>query len=344
MRPGAIVCVLACSQLCSGAQVLLFTRTTGYRHDAIPIAIAGIGNMSARLGMTVTASEDPAIISDSGLSSFDAVIFALNSEPDPQPSDSPMLSTDQQAALARYFAQPGKGFVGIHSASACLYHDSNYTSMLGAAFDQHASLQPATFVKTNASSQYNATASLPAQWRFEEEVYAFSGDPRSNNATVILSVDESSYSGYKGNATLMGSPHPIAWLRDVNSSSVAPGRMFYTSLGHQAETWSEPTFLAHVQNGSVHLLGRANARSIAYVLATNASSVASPTASSTPAIATSQTNATVRLEPTGCPVSRARIASTIEVTGWFWAKARTGPGMVAVGTNAELMNGRKING
>jgi hypothetical protein len=34
----------------------------------------------------------------------------------------------------------------------------------------------------------------------------------------------------------------------------------------------------------------------------------------------------------------------MDVTGWFSAKARTGPGMVAVSTNAELMNGRKVSG
>jgi hypothetical protein len=45
--------------------------------------------------------------------------------------------------------------------------------------------------------------------------------------------------------------------------------------------------------------------------------------------------------PTGCPASRERIASTMEVTGWFSAKARTGPRMEAVGTNAELINGKQ---
>jgi len=35
------------------------------------------------------------------------------------------------------------------------------------------------------------------------------------------------------------------------------------------------------------------------------------------------------------------MASTIEVTGWFSAKARTPDGIKSVGTNAELMNGRK---
>src|SRR6478672_5800671 len=44
--------------------------------------------------------------------------------------------------------------------------------------------------------------------------------------------------------------------------------------------------------------------------------------------------------PTGCSVRRLRMALTIDVTGWCSAKARTGPGMVSVGTNAELMNGK----
>jgi hypothetical protein len=38
------------------------------------------------------------------------------------------------------------------------------------------------------------------------------------------------------------------------------------------------------------------------------------------------------------------MASTIEVTGWFSAKRRTTGGIEAVGTNAELINGRKIIG
>ena len=47
---------------------------------------------------------------------------------------------------------------------------------------------------------------------------------------------------------------------------------------------------------------------------------------------------------TGCCANRSRIASTMEVTGWWSAKARTGPGIESVGTNAELMNGRKMIG
>jgi hypothetical protein len=34
----------------------------------------------------------------------------------------------------------------------------------------------------------------------------------------------------------------------------------------------------------------------------------------------------------------------MEAIGWFSAKARTGPGIEAVGAKAELINGRKISG
>src|SRR5258708_36730009 len=45
--------------------------------------------------------------------------------------------------------------------------------------------------------------------------------------------------------------------------------------------------------------------------------------------------------PAGRCSNNALIVLTIEVTGWCSAKARTGPGIDAVGTNAELTNGRK---
>src|ERR1700733_15065611 len=59
---------------------------------------------------------------------------------------------------------------------------------------------------------------------------------------------------------------------------------------------------------------------------------------------THQARGTQMSLPTGCRANRALIVLTIEVTGWFSAKARTGPGIEAVGTKAELMHGRKMIG
>src|SRR5579883_3483142 len=59
---------------------------------------------------------------------------------------------------------------------------------------------------------------------------------------------------------------------------------------------------------------------------------------------THQASATQIAFDTGCPYSNARIVSTIAVTGWFSAKTLTTSGIVLVGTNAELIKGRKISG
>src|SRR5262249_25757152 len=59
---------------------------------------------------------------------------------------------------------------------------------------------------------------------------------------------------------------------------------------------------------------------------------------------THQARAVQMLVLTGFWANRSRTVLTMDVTGWLSANARTGPGMVAVGTNAELMNGRKMIG
>src|SRR5260370_38094600 len=59
---------------------------------------------------------------------------------------------------------------------------------------------------------------------------------------------------------------------------------------------------------------------------------------------THQASATQISFDTGRPASNARMVSTIAVTGWCSAKTRTTSGIDFVGTNAELIKGRKISG
>src|SRR5258706_6876918 len=59
---------------------------------------------------------------------------------------------------------------------------------------------------------------------------------------------------------------------------------------------------------------------------------------------THQARATQISWDTGCPARSARIVSTIAVTGWCSAKTLTTSGIDLVGTNAELIKGRKISG
>lgn len=77
---------------------------------------------------------DPNFFTPANLSPFSALLFAHNSEQ--------VLTPDGSSALADYLSNGG-AFVGVHSASACLFNDSTYAKAIGAYFDYHPRLQQA---------------------------------------------------------------------------------------------------------------------------------------------------------------------------------------------------------
>ena len=55
--------------------VLVFSRTAGFRHDSIAAGTQAIRELGAANGFTVTATEDPARFTAAGLAPYEAVIF-----------------------------------------------------------------------------------------------------------------------------------------------------------------------------------------------------------------------------------------------------------------------------
>src|SRR3984893_3074556 len=89
--------------------VLVFSKTTGFRHDSIPQGIGAIEALGAEHGFAVDSTEDAERFSDAALAPYKAVVF-LNTTGN-------ILDTGEKAAFERYI-RSGGGFVGIHSASA----------------------------------------------------------------------------------------------------------------------------------------------------------------------------------------------------------------------------------
>jgi type 1 glutamine amidotransferase len=218
-------------------RVLAFSRTTGFRHDSIPDAIAAVQGLGAQHGFAVDATEDPSIFTDPGLSGYRAVIFLLTT--------GHILDDAQQAAFEAYIAA-GNGWVGVHSAADTEYDWSWYGGLLGAYFASHPDVQPATIVREDVD--HPSTASLPEVWGRTDEWYNFRTNPRATaDIHVLARLDESSYSG-----GTMGD-HPIAWCH-----SYAGGRAWYTAGGHTSESYSEPLFLAHLLGGIEYAAGGAD--------------------------------------------------------------------------------------
>jgi type 1 glutamine amidotransferase len=210
-----------------GFAVLVFTRTTGFRHASIAAGVAAIRRLGAANGFAVDATEDPERVRDDVLARYRAVVF-LSTTGEP-------LGPAQRAALERW-VEGGGGWVGVHAAADAFYAWPWYGELVGARFRRHPSVQPATVRVTDRG--HPSTASLPAAWARTDEWYDFRDNP-GGRVQVLAVVDESTYRGGG-----MGADHPVSWYHRQGR-----GRSWYTALGHTEASWSEAPFLDHVLGG-----------------------------------------------------------------------------------------------
>jgi cytochrome c len=203
--------------------VLLFTRTTGYRHPSMQPAIDALEALSRGEGWTLTHSEDSNSFGIDRLARHHVVIL-LNTTGD-------LLDASQRSAFENFVAQ-GKGVVAVHAAAVIDFDWPWYQRLIGARFLQHP--EPQRGVVIVEDPEHPVMRGLPQRWEVNEEWYSFSENPRSL-VHVLASVDESSYQGGK-----MGD-HPIIWWHDQLG-----GRVLYTGLGHDSAAYSDTAFMNHL--------------------------------------------------------------------------------------------------
>jgi cytochrome c len=207
--------------------VLVFSKTSAFRHDSIPHGIAAVMALGADHGFAVDSTEDAARFTDTELARYKVVVFLCTT--------GDILDPGQKAAFERYI-RSGGGFVGIHSASDTEYQWAWYGRLVGAYFASHPAIQRATVRIEDPS--HPSTKGLPAAWERTDEWYNFRSNPRGV-AHILATVDETTYSG--GN---MGADHPIAWCQQIDG-----GRSWYTAMGHTSESYAEPLFRLHLLGG-----------------------------------------------------------------------------------------------
>ncbi|MET8159771.1 ThuA domain-containing protein [Sphaerisporangium sp. NPDC005289] len=218
-------------------QVLVFSKTAGFRHDSIPTGVQAIRDLGTANGFTVTATEDAAAFTAANLAQYKAVVF-LSTTGD-------VLNDAQQTALTSY-VDGGGGYVGVHAAADTEYDWPYYGGLVGAWFKSHPAIQQAT-VK-NEDRTHPATSGLAATWTRTDEWYNYRTNPRAS-VHVLQSLDESTYSGGE-----MSGDHPITWCHPQQS-----GRSFYTGLGHTIESYADPAFRNLLLGGIKYAAGAVQA-------------------------------------------------------------------------------------
>ena len=218
-------------------RVLVFSKTTGFRHDSIPVAVAAIRRLGRDHRFAVEATEDERRFTDGSLARYDAVVFLSTTG---QP-----LGPAHRQAFRRYIGRGG-GFLGIHAASDSFERWPWYVGLVGASFRRHAPGTSAADVVVE-DRRAPATRGLPRVWRRVDEWYAFRSNPRGR-VHVLATLDERTYDAH---GAAMGADHPIAWCHRYGG-----GRSVYTAMGHTSGSYREPSFAAHLLGAIERAAGR----------------------------------------------------------------------------------------
>lgn len=213
--------------------VLVFSKTNGYRHASIPDGIAALRKLGVENNFGVEATEDSTFFTKENLAKFDAVVFLSTTMN--------VLGEREQTAFENYI-KAGGGYVGIHAASDTEYDWPWYGKLVGGYFKSHPKQQNAIIrVKDN---KHPSTKHLPNDWQCFDEWYNYKN--LNSDVHVLCQLDETTYEGGEN-----GANHPIAWYHHYQG-----GRAFYTGRGHTSESFSEPLFLQHILGGIMWAAGK----------------------------------------------------------------------------------------
>jgi type 1 glutamine amidotransferase len=129
----------------------------------------------------------------------------------------------------------GHAFIGMHSATDTFKSFEPYYEMLQGTFDGHHAQVPADLVA--ADTAHPANAGIGAAWNLQqEEMYLIRNHDRAKVRALWFlrhHPNEPQTLGY----------FPVSWCRKAGA-----GRVFYTSLGHREDLWSDDPALKDRQN------------------------------------------------------------------------------------------------
>jgi type 1 glutamine amidotransferase len=208
-------------------RALVFTKTTGFRHDSIPDGVAAIRRLGRDHGFSVDTTADAARFTADALERYDVVIFLST-------TGTPIKRRAQRRALEGYI-RAGGGFVGVHAASDTRGGWPWYEALVGARFKRH---DPGTSERSVQipDRRSAATRDLPATWARTDEWYEFRSNP----------------SGRVHLLALLDAARPLAWCHRYDG-----GRSVYTAMGHTKASYAEPRFVGHLLGAIEMAAGRA---------------------------------------------------------------------------------------
>jgi type 1 glutamine amidotransferase len=215
-----------------GVNVLVYTKNgKGYIHDNIPSAVRSIREMGKEYGFGVDVSDTSLVFTEANLKKYNALIFTST-------NNDVFERDNQKLALMRYI-QAGGGFVGIHSVTGTERNWPWFKRLVGGTFVRHAKHQK--FSVTILDTLNPSTKFLPRRWERDDECYYIA---EVNPDLHVLAVHDLATVDDKDKPVTFGNVFPSVWCHEFDG-----GRQWYTALGHDSTTYSEPGFRKHILGG-----------------------------------------------------------------------------------------------
>jgi type 1 glutamine amidotransferase len=239
-------------------KVLMFTRSAGFQHSSIqrkdPSVISHaeqvLTEIGKKHGFDVTATKDGGVF-DGDLTPYDAFFFYTTGDLTSEQSvdkTPPMSAAGKQKLLDAIAG--GKGFCGSHCASDTFHspgHNKSprdrqmepdpYIVMLGGEFISHGRQQAGRQVV--AARDFPGVSGLGEAFVLPEEEW-YSLKNFTPDLHVVLAMDTQGMDGKDYERPSF----PSTWARQHGK-----GRVFYTSMGHREDVWTNPVFQEIVLGG-----------------------------------------------------------------------------------------------
>jgi type 1 glutamine amidotransferase len=249
---------------CASAQsrhpkkILVFSKSSNYEHDAIKRkgdelspAEEALKKLGETNNLEFTFTKDGRLITAENIAQYDAFLFYTTGDLTTSGTDHnpPMTAAGKEAFLEAI--RQGKGFIGVHSATDTFHTRNNvimgqarfrndgtnadpYIQMIGGEFIVHASQQKARMIQEDP--KFPGMSGLPADFAMTEEWYTMKNF--APDLHVLLVQDTDSMKTKTGSDYCYDRPpYPATWAHRYGK-----GRVFYTSMGHRLDVWSNPDF------------------------------------------------------------------------------------------------------
>ena len=229
----------------SARKLLIYSRTTGFRHSSIEQGAALLKKLGEVSGAyEADHTEDEAVFTNENLKQYDAILMLSTTL-------NPIATPESRAAFENFLKQK-KGLVGIHAATDCHADWANYLEAMGGIFDGHPWTKNSLVTLNNEAVDHPCSKHVPQGFQIKDEIYQYKDDTHftRDKMRVLLSLDLKGPDMMKKNMKRKDNDYPVSWIRSFTGS-----RVFYTNLGHNEATYLNPVALQHMLSGIQYAMG-----------------------------------------------------------------------------------------